>query len=539
MSASSSAPNQLSEFAKTLNCWFELFEYQAAMENLTYLLISLGALILGSFLGYWARQTIAKKQLGSVEAKLTKLVEDAKAQAKDTMFRAKEKAVQIIEDAEKEEKSRKFQMQKTEERLEKREESLERKIAESDKRSQELNEKIEKVKVIKQELDGFAQKQRENLEKISGMSVQQAKEELMAAVEKDYKQVLVERIKKLEDEGRQELEKRAKDIITIAMQRYAASQAAEISTTSVDLPSDDLKGRIIGKEGRNIKTLEKLTGVEVIVDDTPGAIVISGFDPVRRQIAKLALEKLIADGRIQPARIEEMVEKAKEEIGAKIQEAGEAAVYDTGVAGLDSKLVKILGRLRFRTSYGQNVLLHSVEVAHLAAAIAAEVGADVSIAKKAGLLHDIGKAINHEVQGSHTEIGKTIMEKFHVPQDVVKAAISHHEEYPHESAESVIIQVADAISSARPGARKDTLETYLKRLEELEKIANSFEGVEKSFAIQAGREIRVFVEPERLDDLESRKLARQIADRIQEELKYPGDIKVNVIRETRMVEYAR
>jgi len=509
------------------------------MENLVYLLISLGALILGSFLGYWARQTIAKKQLGSIESKLNKLVEDAKTQAKETLLRSKEKAVQIIEEAEKEEKERKYQIQKTEERLEKREESLDKKITESEKKYQELAEKIEKVKAIKLELEGFAQKQLEGLEKISGLSAEQAKTELLVIIEKDYKDVLVERIKKMEDEGRQELEKRARDIITIAMQRYAASQAAEISTTSVTLPSDDLKGRIIGKEGRNIKTLEKLTGVEVIVDDTPGAIVISGFDPVRRQIAKIALEKLMADGRIQPARIEEMVEKAKEEIGTKIQEAGEAAAYDTGVAGLDPKLVKILGRLRFRTSYGQNVLLHSVEVAHLASAIASEVGADANIAKKAGLLHDIGKAIDHEVQGSHTEIGKTIMEKFNVSSDVVKAAVSHHEEYPHESAESVIIQVADAISSARPGARKDTLEAYLKRLEELEKIANSFEGVEKSFAIQAGREIRIFVQPEKLDDLESRKLARQIADRVQDELKYPGEIKVNVIRETRVVEYAR
>lgn len=509
------------------------------MENLTYLFIILGALVLGSFLGYWARQTIAKKQLGTVESKLSKLVEDAKVQAKETLLRAKEKAVQIVEQTEREERERKFQFQKTEERLEKREESLDRKIAENERKYQELTDKVEKVKVIKQELDGFAEKQRQSLEKISGLSAEQAKAELLNAVEKDYKGALVERIKKMEDEGRQELEKRARDIITLAMQRYAASQAAEISTTSVDLPSDDLKGRIIGKEGRNIKTLEKLTGVEVIVDDTPGAIIISGFDPIRRQIAKLALEKLMADGRIQPARIEEMVEKAKEEIGAKIQEAGEAAVYDTGVAGLDSKLVKILGRLRFRTSYGQNVLLHSVEVAHLAGAIASEVGADASIAKKAGLLHDIGKAIDHEVQGSHTEIGKTIMEKFNVSQEIVKAAISHHEEYPHESAESVIIQVADAISSARPGARKDTLEAYLKRLEELEKIANAFEGVEKSFAIQAGREIRVFVQPETMDDLASRKLARQIADRIQEELKYPGEIKVNVIRETRVVEYAR
>jgi len=509
------------------------------MEYLGYIIAVVVALSLGSFLGYLVRQTIAKKQLGTVESKLNKLIEDAKQEAKETLFKAKDKAVQIIEEAEKQERERKQQVIRMEERLEKREENLDRKTEETDKKYQELTEKIEKVKQIKQEIEGFGQKQKENLERISGLSQEDAKKELLEVMEKDHQQVLLERIKKLEDDGRQELEKKARDIITLAMQRYAASQAAEISTTAVELPSDDLKGRIIGKEGRNIKTLEKLTGVEVIVDDTPGAIVISGFDPVRRQIAKLALEKLISDGRIQPARIEEAVEKAKEEIGGKIQEAGEAAAFDTGVAGLDPKLVKILGRLRFRTSYGQNVLLHSVEVAHLASAIASEVGADASLAKKAGLLHDIGKAIDHEIQGSHTEIGKMILEKFNISPNIIKAVVSHHEEYPHESLESVIIQVADAISGARPGARKDTLEAYLKRLEELEKIANSFEGVEKTYAIQAGREIRVFIHPEKLDDLAARKLARQIADRIQEELKYPGEIKVNVIRETRVVEYAR
>ncbi|PIW76629.1 MAG: ribonuclease Y [Candidatus Portnoybacteria bacterium CG_4_8_14_3_um_filter_40_10] len=509
------------------------------MDYLGYIIAIVMALAVGSFLGYLARQTIAKKQLGTVESKLNKMIEEAKQEAKETLFKAKDKAVQIIEEAEKQERERKMQLLKMEERLEKREENLDRKTEEAERKIQDLTEKVEKVKQIKQELEGFGQKQRENLERISGLSQEDAKKELLDLIEKEHQQVLLERIKKLEDEGRQDLEKKARNIITLAMQRYAASQAAEISTTAVELPSDDLKGRIIGKEGRNIKTLEKLTGVEVIVDDTPGAIVISGFDPIRRQIAKLTLEKLISDGRIQPARIEEMVEKAKEEIGNKIQEAGEAAVYDTGVAGLDPKLIKILGRLRFRTSYGQNVLLHSVEVAHLAAAIASEIGADASLVKKAGLLHDIGKAIDHEIQGSHTEIGKMILEKFNISPDIIKAVVAHHEEYPHESIESVIVQVADAISGARPGARKDTLEAYLKRLEELEKIANSFEGVEKTFAIQAGREIRVFVQPEKLDDLAARKLARQIADRIQEELKYPGEIKVNVIRETRMIEYAR
>ncbi len=403
----------------------------------------------------------------------------------------------------------------------------------------ELLEKAQKVKEIKEELEKAQEQKRAELEKVSQMTQDQAKQELLVQTEKDCQEVLFERIKKLEDDGREELEKKAKNIITLAMQRYAASQAAEITTSSVALPSDDLKGRIIGKEGRNIKTLEKMTGVEIIVDDTPGAVVISAFDPIRRQIAKIALEKLMADGRIQPARIEETVEKAKEEIAEKIREAGEAAAFDTGVAGLDPKLVKILGRLRFRTSYGQNVLLHSVEVAHLAGAIASELGANANLAKKAGLLHDIGKAVDHEIQGSHVEIGKMILQKYNMPEEVIKAMQAHHEEYAAETLEAVIVKVADQISGARPGARKDTLEAYLKRLEELEKIANTFQGVEKSYAIQAGREIRIFVQPEVMDDLAARKLARQVADQIQSELKYPGEIKVTVIREMRTVEYAR
>ena len=377
------------------------------------------------------------------------------------------------------------------------------------------------------------------LERVAKLSQEEAKTELLAQVEKEHQEALAKQIQHLEEEGKEELDKRARNILALAMQRYGASQAAEITTSSVNLPSDDLKGRIIGKEGRNIKTLEKLTGVEVIVDDTPGAIVISAFDPIRRQIAKIALEKLMADGRIQPARIEDAVEKAKEEIAEKIQQAGDAVVYDTGVTGLDPRLIRILGRLSFRTSYGQNVLLHSMEVAHLSAAIAAEVGADETLAKKAGLLHDIGKAITHEVEGSHVEIGKMILQKFNVSEEVIRAMQAHHEEYPYESVESIIVQVADQISGARPGARKDTLEAYLKRLEELEKVANSFEGIEKSYAIQAGREIRIFVQPDKLDDLQARKIAKQIADKIQQELDYPGEIKVTVIRETRTVEYAR
>lgn len=490
-------------------------------------------------MGYLTRQSIARKQAGTVEAKLAKLIEGAKNEAKEILFRAKEKAVKILEEAKNEERLRSQQIIKLEERIEKKEQDLDYRNQELVKKQGDIERQIEQLKKVKQNLEEAQQKQIKELERITNLSLDEARAELLNLVEKEQKDVLFERIKKIEMDGKEVLEKKARDIMSLAMQRYAASQAAEITTTSVALSGDEIKGRIIGKEGRNIKTLERLTGVEILIDDVPDTIVISGFDPIRRQIAKIALEKLMADGRIQPARIEEVVEKAKEEISQKITEAGETAVYDVGIAGFDPKLVKILGRLRFRTSFGQSVLLHSLEVAHLAGAIASELGADASLAKKAGLLHDIGKAVDHEIQGSHVEIGKMILQKFNISTEVIKAMQAHHEEYPFESLEAVIVQVADALSSARPGARKDNLEAYLKRLEELERIANSFEGVEKTYAIQAGREIRVFVRPEKIDDLAARKLARQIADRIQEELRYPGEIKVNLIRETRVIEYAR
>ncbi len=511
-----------------------------AMEsNFVLILIGVGALIAGSVLGYLSRQSIARKQAGSVEARMEKLTEEAKREAKEVEIQAKDKAIQILEEAKREQKDREQQIMRLEDRLERKEQTLEAKSQDLEKKFVEVAEKAEKIKVIKEDLAQLQAQKLKELERVAKLSAEQAREELLVQVEKEQGNILMERIQKLEQEGKEELEKKARNILTYAMQRYAASQSAEITTSTVALPSDELKGRIIGKEGRNIKTLEKLTGVEIIVDDTPGAIVISAFDPVRRQIAKVALEKLMSDGRIQPARIEDAVEKAKEEIGEKIAQAGQAAAYDTGVAGLDPKLVRVLGRLSMRTSYGQNVLLHSLEVAHLAASIAAEVGADVNLAKKAGLLHDIGKAVTHEVQGSHVEIGKMILQKFGMPEDVIKAMQSHHEEYPYESLEAVIVQVADQISGARPGARKDTLEAYLKRLEELERVANSFAGVEKSYAIQAGREIRIFVQPEKIDDIEARRLAKDVADKVQQELQYPGEIKVTVIRETRTIEYAR
>jgi len=510
------------------------------MDNLfLYIGLTLGSLIFGVILGYYTRQTIAKKQAGTIEAKLNKLITEAKTQARETLLRAKDKAVSILEEAKREEHERRVQLNRLEEKLNKREQELEKQSNELKQKTEEFKQKVLQLKEIKKEVEQLREEAVHRLESVAKLSLAEAKEELFQLVEKEHQQALFERIKKLEQEGREELNKKAQEIIALAMQRYAAPCANELSSTTVTLPNDELKGRIIGKEGRNIKTFEKLTGVEVLIDDTPGAVVLSAFDPVRRQIAKIALEKLLIDGRIQPARIEETVEQARQEINQKIQEAGQAAVYDTGVAGLDPRLITLLGRLRFRTSYGQNVLLHSIEVAHLAGAMADELGADVAIAKKAGLLHDIGKAVDHEIQGSHVEIGRRILKKFGVDERVIIAMQSHHEEYPVESVEASIVQAADAISGARPGARKETLEAYLKRLEELEEVASSFTGVEKAYAIQAGREVRVFVKPDEIDDFGAYKLAKEIAQRIHQDLRYPGEIKVNVIREMRVVEYAR
>ncbi len=503
------------------------------------LLAVLVSLAVGSGAGWFFRQSIAKKQLDSAEGKAEKLTQEAEQKSQEMILNAKNKAVEILEEAKKKEKEREDQILRSEQRLEKKEITIDQKTEEVEKSRQLLEQKVEEVRKIRQEAEEARKRELERLEKIAGLSKEQAKAILLQLTEEENRAALAERIAKIEREGREDIEKRAKNLMTSVIQKYAGSHAAEVVTTTVSIPSDEVKGRIIGREGRNIKALEKLTGVEIIVDDTPEAVVISGFDPVRREIARLTLEKLIGDGRIHPTRIEEAVEFAKKEIENKIKEAGEAATYDLGIAGLDPKLVHLIGRLRYRTSFGQNVLLHSLEVAHLSGALAAELGADVAVAKKAGLLHDIGKAVDHEIQGTHIEIGMKILEKFSMPQEVVDAMKSHHEDYPFETPESFIIAAADAISASRPGARKDTLEKYLKRLEELETTANSFAGVEKTYAIQAGREIRVFVKPEEIDDLGALKLAREIADKIEADLKYPGEIKVNVLRETRSVEYAR
>ena len=503
------------------------------------LIVAIGSLVVGSFLGYIARQSIAKRQADTAEAKIDKLITEAKSQAQEIILKAKDKVVKALDEIKREEVLREEEFRKSKQRLDRKEEILEAKSASLDKEENDLREKVEKVREIKTELERLKEEEIKNLEQIGKLSQDEAKKEILKLVEDKNKEEIFARIQKLEKFGKEELEKKAQDIMVSALQRYASSQAADITTTTVSLPNDEIKGKIIGREGRNIKTLERLTGVEVIIDDTPGTLLISGFDPVRRQIAKLSLEKLISDGRIQPARIEEVVEKTKGEIDKKMKEAGEAAVYDVSVVGLDPRLVNLLGRLSFRTSFGQNVLLHSIESAHLAGMLASELGADVAIAKKAALLHDIGKAVDHEIQGSHVDIGIRILQKFGVDKKVIDAMKSHHEDYPFETIEASIVQAAEAVSAARPGARKENLDNYLKRLEELEKIATSFGGVEKAYAIQAGREIRIFVNPEKIDDLGAYKLAKDIAQEIEKELKYPGEIKVNVIRETRVIEYAR
>jgi len=502
-------------------------------------LLATASAILGAALGYWLRQWIAKKNYRTIEAKLQKKLSQVKTEANRLIEEAKEKANRILETNQKEIEQKRRDLFQAEQLLIKREHFLGKKSFELEKKEKELEKKIGALKKVKESLEAMEKEAVERLEKIAKLSKEEAKKELLKSAEKEYQKEILERIKKLEEEGIERYQKRAKEILAFAIQKLALSQAQEITTTTISLPSDEIKGRIIGKEGRNIRTLEKLTGVEIIIDETPETLVISGFDPVRRQVAKLALEKLIQDGRIQPARIEEAVKKAEKEIANQIKEAGEQAVHELGIIGLDPRLIQLLGRLRFRTSFGQNVLLHSIEVALLAGALAAELGANVEVAKKAGLLHDIGKALDHQVEGSHTEIGIKVLEKLGVEKEVIDAMKSHHEEYPYQSLEAIVVQVADQISGARPGARKDTLENYLKRLESLENIANTFPGVEKSYAIQAGRELRVFVKPKEVDDLSAKRLAKDIANRIQEELKYPGEIKVTVIRESRFIEYAK
>ncbi len=497
------------------------------------------ALIFGLAGGYIIRQVLAALRATHAESKAQSIISDARSKAQDVLLEAKNSALKALEESKKEEKDRLAQLSRIENLLTRKESELEQRSKELGQEKDVLRSKADEIRTIKADIDQTRSRQITELERIAGLNRETAKTELVSKLEEEYKDELYKRVRKLETENRDEFEKKAREIVTLAVQRYAGSHIGDSMTTVVNLPSDEVKGKIIGKEGRNIKAIERLTGVDIIIDDTPEALIVSGFDPVRRQIAKLAIDKLIADGRIHPAKIEEMVEKAKNEINDKIREAGEAALFETGVGVVDPKLTYLLGRLAFRTSFGQNVLLHSVEMTHIAGMLASELGADVSLAKKGALFHDIGKAVDHEVQGTHVEIGRKILQKFNMDPKVVQAMEAHHDEYPYAILEARIVQAADAISGARPGARKDSVEIYLKRLEDLERIANSFEGVEKTYAIQAGRELRIFVTPTRVDDLGAIKLAKDVARKIEEEMKYPGEIKVNVIRETRAIEHAR
>lgn len=496
-------------------------------------------MLLGLLIGYLLSLFLTNKRISSARARAESLLTEAKSKAQDLLLEAKSNSLKILEEAKREEQERHRQLVRIEEMLSKKESETDTRARELEREKQTLASKVKEIDSLKLELEQKKQKQNEELQKIAGLRKEEAKAVLFKNLEEEYRNELLEKIREFEQSNKEELDQRAKEVLTSSIQRYASSHIADVSTTVVSLPSDEVKGKIIGKEGRNIKTIERLTGVDIIIDDTPEVLVISGFDPVRRQVAKLAIEKLIADGRIHPARIEEMVEKAKGEINEKIKQAGEAALFEVGVGAVDPRLTYLLGRLAFRTSFGQNVLLHSIEMAHIAGMLAAEIGADVMVAKKAALFHDIGKAVDHEVQGTHVEIGRKLLQKFGMDEKIIRAMEAHHEEYPYSSLESRIVQAADAISGARPGARRDTVEIYLKRLEDLERIANSFDGVEKSYAIQAGRELRIFVTPTKIDDLTAVKLARDIAKKIESELKYPGEIKVNVIRETRAIEYAR
>lgn len=475
---------------------------------------------------------ISMSKKGSLELEVKQLLIKAKEDAQKILDQAKA-------EADKEEKERHAEFKETEHRLIKKEELLDKRQTDIDAEFDHIKKQIEEIKQKKEKVDKAAEEKRLELEKLAGLTSDEAKEQLLTTVEQEMEEDLMVRIKKLEQASAEKLERRAKDILATSIQRLASSTASEFMTTTVSIPSDDVKGKIIGKEGRNIRAFERAAGVELVVDDTPGTIVISSFDPVRRQVARVALENLILDGRVQPAKIEEIVKKAQDDINKIIKQKGEEAVYEVGIYNLDPRIVAILGRLYFRTSYGQNVLNHSVEMAHIAGMIAEELGADVEIAKAGALVHDIGKALDHEVQGSHVDIGMRILQKFGADERIINAMKSHHEEYPYETVEAVIVQTADAISGGRPGARRDSVENYIKRLQELESVSSSFSGVEKAYAIAAGREVRVFINPSEVNDFEAKKLARDIANKIEQDLKYPGEIKIVVVRENRVVEFAR
>lgn len=508
------------------------------MEVLMNFFILVILAVVGFFIGYWLRNKRAGSRIKTAESKADKILSEAKTRQAEILLQTEEKALATIKDAKQEEEKRRQDINNLQARLEKRETAFSQKLLELQEKQQQLYDRVNKVEEVKEKINKIKEEQLAKLEKVAKMTKQEAREVLMKNVEEQSKEDLMHRINKLEKESTETLEEKGRDLIAQTIQRLASSCTAEITTTTVDLPNDEMKGRIIGREGRNIKVIEQLTGTEILVDDTPNAITISGFSLIRRHIAKKALDRLILDGRIHPTKIEDAIEEARKELALDIKKSGEEALYEIGITGFDPKLVQIIGRLKYRTSYGQNALQHSIEVAHLSTLLAEELGANVTLAKKGGLLHDIGKAVDHEVQGTHPEIGGNIAKKFGLPQEIIDPIETHHDDKPRGLI-SIIVKVADAISSARPGARHDTFERYIQRLEELEKISTSFDGIEKAYAIQAGREVRVFVTPEKIDDLKAHNLARDIAKKIEKELKYPGEIKVNVIREMRVTEYAR
>lgn len=496
-------------------------------------------LLLGVGVGYYLRLIIALGKRRSIEIDIKQMMVGAKEEAQRIVDEAKKTSETKLAELREEEKKKEQEFKETEKRLIKKDEFLDARQVEVNKEVENIKEKVEEIKKIQEKVSKIEEEKRIELERVAKLTEGEAKEELLKDIEKKYEEDILIKIQKLENTNEEKLDRRAKDILATSIQRLASSTASELMTTIVSIPNNEIKGKIIGKEGRNIRAFERAAGVELIVDDTPGSIVISSFDPIRRQVARLALENLILDGRIQPAKIEELVEKAKEEINKIIKEKGEQAVYECGIFNFDPRIVAIIGRLYFRTSYGQNVLQHSIEMAHIAGMIAEELGADVAIAKAGALVHDIGKALDHEVQGTHIEIGMRILQKFGADERIITAMKSHHEDYPYETIESIIVQTADSISGGRPGARRDSVENYLKRLQELEALVNAFPAVEKSYALQAGREIRIFVTPDKISDAEAKLMARDIAMKIEQELKYPGEIKVTMIRETRIIEYAR
>ncbi|NSW89974.1 MAG: ribonuclease Y [Firmicutes bacterium] len=489
------------------------------------------------------RKRVAEAEIGSAEQEskriLSEALKAAESKKREVLLEAKEEIHKSRIELDREIKERRNEIQRFERRLMQKEETLDKKLELLEQREELLNKKIKEVQEQQVNVTELQEKQLKELERISGLTTDEAKEFLLKSVESEVKHEMAMLVKDLEAKAKEEADRKAKEIIACAVQKCAADYVSEITVSVVPLPNDEMKGRIIGREGRNIRTLETLTGIDLIIDDTPEAVILSGFDPIRREIARIALEKLILDGRIHPARIEEMVEKAKKEVENIIRQEGDNATFETGVHGLHPELIRLLGKLKFRTSYGQNVLHHSIEVSKISGMIAAELGVDVTLAKRAGLLHDIGKAIDHEVEGSHVNIGADLAKKYKEGNDVINAILAHHGDIEATSIISVIVQAADSMSAARPGARRETLESYIKRIEKLEEIANSFDGVEKSYAIQAGREIRIIVKPEDVSDEEVVLKAREIVKRIESELEYPGQIKVNLIRETRAIEYAK